>query len=53
MLVNHVDLGSTVGPGGFGAVLICELISVSERAGRRQMAGHYGRTATDDKRRLR
>ena len=53
MLINHVDLRGTVRPGGFGAVLICELIAVSERAGRWQMAGHHGRTATDDKRRRR
>lgn len=53
MLINHVDLGGAVGPGGFDAFLVGELVAVTARAGGRQLARHHGRTTTDDKRRRR
>lgn len=53
MLINHIHLARTVRPGGFDAILVSELVAITARLGRRQGAGHHGRTATDDKRRRR
>ena len=53
VLVDHVDLGGAVGPCRLGAVLVGEQGAVTVGAGRRQVTRHYGRTATDDKRRRR
>jgi hypothetical protein len=51
MLINHVDLRRTVGPGGFDAVQVGELVAVIAWVGRGQLARDHGRTSTDDKRR--
>lgn len=53
MLIDHVDLGGALGPGSFDAVLVGQLITVNERAGRRQLAGHHGRTSSHGKLRRR
>lgn len=53
MLVDHVDLGGAVSPGGLGGLDVAQQLAVTGGARWRQAARHHGRAASFDNQRLR